>query len=122
EAVLAANLPAIESAARHVLAERGSAHSVRATLGEAYYPTRVYDGVTLPAGTYKSLSVAIGGGEGANWWCVLFPQLCTGGEAEEAMVAAGLTPSQIRLITGDSPDVVIRFRLLEWLTAIFSGR
>ena len=38
------------------------------------------------------------------------------------MVAAGLTPSQIRLITGDSPDVVIRFRLLEWLTAIFSER
>lgn len=122
EAVLAEHLPAVESAARDVLAERGSTHSVRATFGEAYYPTRVYGGVTLPAGTYKSLSVAIGGGEGANWWCVLFPQLCTGGEAEEAMVAAGLTPSQIRLITGDSPDVVIRFRLLEWLQAIFSGR
>lgn len=122
EAILRENLPAVEAAAEAVLRAEGSPDAVRVTLTEEVYPTRIYGDVTLPAGRYTSLRILLGEAEGKNWWCVLFPQLCLMGTPdEELMIEAGLTPSQIRLITGDSPDVVIRFRLLEWISSIFSG-
>ncbi len=119
EKLLEQELPLLEEAASALLRSRGSAHSVKVTLTTEEYPTRVYENVTLPSGSYTSLRVLIGKAEGKNWWCVLFPQLCVTSErVDEVMIEAGLTPSQIRLITGDSPDVVIRFRLLEWLSSL----
>ena len=46
------------------------------TLGREYYPTRDYGSFALPAGRYESLRVVLGEGEGHNWWCVLYPNLC----------------------------------------------
>ena len=121
ESVLRDNLAAIETAAREVLVQENSDNTVAVTLTEEAYPTRAYESVTLPAGTYTSLRVMIGKAAGQNWWCVLFPQLCvTAVPDEELLIEAGLTSSQIRLITGDSPDVIIKFRLLEWLSSVFS--
>jgi len=123
EAILRENLAVIETAANDVLAAEDSPDRAVVTLTEERYPTRVYEWVTLPAGRYTSLRVMIGKAAGQNWWCVLFPQLCVNAEPrEELLIEAGLTSSQIRLITGNSPDVVIRFRLLEWLSSIFSER
>lgn len=41
--------------------------SVSVTLGQEYYPTREYEGFTLPAGQYQSLRVILGEGKGHNW-------------------------------------------------------
>ena len=41
-----------------------------------FLPEKRYGKVTLPAGPYRALRVVLGNGEGQNWWCVLFPQLC----------------------------------------------
>ena len=129
EAALREQLDKIESAAADVLRREGSDYSVSVTLTKEAYPTREYENYTLPAGTYTSLRVLIGEAEGHNWWCVLFPQLCIGMQdapdvtviAEpDALIEAGLTPSQIRIITGDSAGVKIKFRLIELLAAIFS--
>ncbi len=124
-------LPELCDAALGVLRREGSDYDVRVTLTREEYPTREYRGVTLPAGEYTSLRVLIGEASGHNWWCVLFPQLCVttaseGGEVgdftilddTEPLVEAGLTPSQIELITGDSPRVTVKFRLLEWLKSL----
>lgn len=59
-----------------VLEENGFYYGARAEVRREYFPTRVYDGVTLPAGTYDALIVELGSGEGDNWWCVLYPPLC----------------------------------------------
>lgn len=128
---LAGALPELRDAALGVLRSEGSDYDVRVTLTREEYPTREYRGVTLPAGEYTSLRVLIGEAAGHNWWCVLFPQLCVttaseGGEVgdftilddTEPLVEAGLTPSQIELITGDSPRVTVKFRLLEWLKSL----
>ena len=128
---LAGALPELRDAALGVLRREGSDYDVRVTLTREEYPTREYRGVTLPAGEYTSLRVLIGEAAGHNWWCVLFPQLCVttaseGGEVgdftilddTEPLVEAGLTPSQIELITGDSPRVTVKFRLLEWLKSL----
>ena len=79
----------------------GYDYPVTVELADTAFPTREYDGFTLPAGTYLALRVVIGVGEGHNWWCVVFPPLCTAassGVAQTAM-AAGLTEDQVGLIT-----------------------
>lgn len=125
EAILSDNLALIERTANDVLAGLGSEHTAVVTLTKEAYPTREYEGFTLPAGTYTSLRVLIGEAEGQNWWCVLYPKLCVGAERtaavidENELVEAGLTPSQVRIITGSTPDVVIKFRFLEFFERLF---
>ncbi len=123
------NLHMIESAAKQVIHENGYGYSVSVTLTEESYPTREYENITLPAGIYTSLRVLIGEAEGQNWWCVLFPKLCIGASRDVSafsvvddseLAAAGLTPSQVRIITGNSPDVVVKFRILEFFGQLFS--
>ena len=48
----------------------------RQLYGQYDFPIRNYGGFILPAGKYEAVRVVIGEGEGANWWCVLFPPLC----------------------------------------------
>ena len=133
--LLADNLNVITAAAEEVLRREGSDYTVNVTLTRESYPTREYGSLRLPAGEYTSLRVLIGEAEGQNWWCVLFPQLCLAPAVNEAparsnetvtfnyddekLIAAGLTPSQIELITGDSPRVTVRFKLLEFLGELF---
>ncbi len=108
----------IASAAESCVAENGENCSVRVTLGEEAYPRRDYGSVVLPAGTYTSLRVILDEGEGQNWWCVLFPTVCVrfADAGEEEYVAAGFTPKEYQLISGQGTGWKIRFRVLEILS------
>ena len=44
--------------------------------GTHYFPEKEYHGMTYQEGEYESLIVTLGKGEGANFFCVLFPPLC----------------------------------------------
>ena len=77
------HLPAIEETANRVLELAGVPDSVRVSLDLESFPKRIYDTFSLPSGIYQSLRVMIGDGEGQNWWCVIFPELCLP-ETEEA--------------------------------------
>ena len=89
--------------------------SVEVTLSQEYYPTRNYEKFSLPAGKYQSLRVILGEGEGHNWWCVVFPPLCTTAatDLEETAVAAGLDGEDISLITEEDEWYVLKFRAVE---------
>lgn len=115
EVLLRSQLEYLEEVAEAALVKAGCEEAVTVSLTREYYPTRSYDGLRLPAGEYTSLQVKIGAAEGKNWWCVLFPPVCTSSaKAEEAMAATGFTKSQIRLLTEDEdPRYTIRFRLVE---------
>lgn len=85
-------------------------------LGTEYYPTRTYGAFALPAGDYLSLRVTLGEGRGRNWWCVVFPTLCTealaeGESAEDALLL--LDEESADLITGGGPEYDLRFRVVE---------
>ena len=95
------------------LAAQVSGRSARAELGRESYPTRTYEGFSLPAGTYTSLRVTLGEGAGRNWWCVVYPPLCTAA-AEEIRQTAALPEEDLRLISGKDGEVVFRFRVIEW--------
>ena len=93
---------------------------VAVTLDTEYYPTRTYDTFSLPAGEYLSLRVILGAGQGHNWWCVVFPPLCTEALAEPAAADAfSILPEDTEdLITRDGDEYIIRFRVLEWWNAL----
>ncbi len=78
------SIPHIEMIANRVLSENGMDYEAVAEWGSEDYPTRVYENLTLPSGTYRSLRIRLGKGEGKNWWCVLFPPLCTKASAEKS--------------------------------------
>ncbi len=76
------SLSGIEAVADRVLSEHGFSYRAKADLRREDFPTRVYEDVTLEAGVYDALIVELGSGEGANWWCVLYPPMCFAGEAD----------------------------------------
>ena len=51
-------------------------YKATAKVGEFAFPTKVYGDFALPAGEYNALRIQLGEGDGANWWCVMFPPLC----------------------------------------------
>ena len=97
------HLPELEIAANSVLEKLGQKCRAVVTLQEEEFPTRIYDTFTLPAGIYDSLRVTIGEGEGKNWWCVVFPELCVPAvvaEVEDATVEAGFSTPLGKTLTG----------------------
>lgn len=91
-ALIASHLPDIREAAGRVLDERGVVYDAEATLSEVPFPEKIFGGRPYAAGDYEALRITLGGGEGANWWCVLFPPLCltaaTAGEPPARQSAA----------------------------------
>lgn len=74
-------LSAITARAEEILREKGFYYGANARLNRENFPTRVYGELTLEGGEYDALIVELGRGEGANWWCVVYPPLCfSGGE------------------------------------------
>ncbi len=116
----------ITEAAAKCIQENGEDCTVTLELGREKYPRRDYDGTVLPAGVYNSLRITLGEGEGKNWWCVLFPTVCMGfaekNEQKDEYVATGFTPQEYRMITGESGEVKIRFKILEVLSEVFGFR
>lgn len=109
------SLPAIGDAAAQELAAQGSGYSVSVALEDTEFPRKTYDGFALPAGEYLALRVVIGAGEGRNWWCVVYPPLCTAAacELEETARSSGLTADDLSLMTEENTGYVLRFRSLE---------
>lgn len=106
--LISAELDGIKAAAETAAEGR----EVSVTLSREYYPTRDYGNFALPAGSYESLRVVLGEGEGHNWWCVVFPPLClSAAEAENALETLGGDSAQ--LLSGEGEGVVFKFRLLE---------
>ena len=122
ERVLSANLDELNRVAEAVLHQEGSGYTVETLLTVEQFSTRKYDSFDLPAGRYPALRVNIGSAEGRNWWCVVFPSLCTaatGQAMEQAAQAGGYDDGEYRLITGGEKQYTLRFKLLEWLAEIF---
>lgn len=112
---LAEALPQLQQTAAEEIAAQGSRYTVSAGLEETEFPTREYDGFALPSGEYLALRVVIGEGAGKNWWCVVFPPLCTTAacDFQETAVSGGLGEEDLSLITEEDGGYVLRFRAVE---------
>lgn len=108
-------LPALQEAANRVLQQIGKHYKAVVTLQEEAFPTRNYDTFSLPAGIYDSLRVTIGSGDGKNWWCVVFPDLCVpaaSSEVEDTAVEAGFSETLSKTLTRDD-GYEVRFWILD---------
>ena len=121
-AQLAENLLSeIESFAEELINAEGYEYNVTAILSEEWYETRDYDDFSLPCGIYTSLRILIGEGKGKNWWCVMYPPLCTELACEDAPADDGFidyTKEELILISGSKYN--LKFKILEDLSRVFS--
>ena len=76
EDVMNANLDQIEEVADEVLLENGFTYKSSAYISFEEFPTREYDDLVLEEGFYDALILALGTGNGDNWWCVVYPPFC----------------------------------------------
>ena len=115
EQALTAALPELTREARETLAAEGCTQPVQARLEPAEFPTKDYDGFSLPAGKYLALRVIIGEGRGQNWWCVVFPPLCTAAACDwqDAGRDAGLAKDDLSLMAEEDAGYELRFRSVE---------
>lgn len=115
-------IPEIDAAANRFLEENGAEYSATATLVNMYFPTRKYDRVTLPAGSYDAIRVTLGSGEGQNWWCVMYPSLClsaVSGDLPEELIAEG--DSALYPFLSDEPvQIEVKFALFELIRQLFN--
>lgn len=109
---LEAILPRLCAVANQTLRDNGYTDTATVRLGRELFSTRHYDGFSLPGGYYDSLRVTIGAGEGHNWWCVVYPQLCMSAVSEQKAVAVmgGMEQEDAAVLTG---EYEFRFRTLE---------
>lgn len=123
-AIIENSMAEIKSIAAKVIKNEGKSYKTDVKFGSSDFPTKLYGDIALPAGTYKSLRVIIGKGEGANWWCVLFPPLCfvdaTHGTVPESVkneLRNVLTDEEFNLINSADSDeeipVKIKFKIVE---------
>ena len=104
------------TAAADTLRAADCGDEVRAVLSPETYPTRDYGTFALPGGEYLSLRVIIGEGQGHNWWCVVYPPLCTAtvtAELEDAAQACGMEASDVALMERASRPYQIQFKSIE---------
>lgn len=116
EGKLRGQLLEFERLAEAVVRDSGYDYEVTAELADTEFPTREYEGFTLPAGEYLALRILIGEAAGRNWWCVVFPPLCTAASADvpASAMAAGFTEDEVRLITEEDQGYVLKFKAVEF--------
>ena len=100
----------LEDVARSAYAA-AEGRGVEVRLCRESYPTREYEGFTLPAGEYESLQVILGAGEGHNWWCVVFPPVCLS-MCEADSVKSVMDSGDYAIVTEDE-GYELRFRTVE---------
>ena len=102
-------------------AQKETAYDVQVRLGTEQFETRYYDTFTLPAGEYPALRVNLGKAQGHNWWCVVFPSLCTAATSdalERTAAVGGFDSEEMELIEGGEEAYELRFKSFEWLQAL----
>ena len=59
-----------------ILLENDYDYGCSIEINNEFFPTRTYGELTLNADYYDALIIKLGTGEGDNWWCVMYPNLC----------------------------------------------
>lgn len=107
EDIIAQNLEGIAQRAY----ELSEGRQVTVSLGPEDYPSREYEGFTLPAGNYRSLRIVLGEGEGKNWWCIVFPPLCLSA-AQAQQLETVMSQEDYAIISGQQ-GYELRFKIVE---------
>ena len=121
EAVLRGQLLELEETAAEVIHSAGYSYPVTVELEKTDFPTREYPSFSLPAGEYLALRVLIGEAAGQNWWCVVFPPLCSAVAADfsDTIENTCFSEEEIAFITEEKIEYQIKFKIVELLADCF---
>lgn len=114
--MLRTNLNMLENVANKTLKDLNVNDTATVTLRRELFDVRHYDTFSLPGGYYDSLRVTIGDGEGKNWWCVVYPGICTAASTEDQRtlaVMAGLSEEDYAMLSQDTDGYVFKFKIME---------
>ena len=121
--IIAFNLENIEEEAERIIKKYGYTYGVTVSLGNFDFPTKEYGNVRFPKGNYDALKIVIENGNGKNWWCVLYPQLCFSEningvltEESETKLKNTLSDDQYDVITNKS-KINFKFKIVEWFSS-----
>ena len=104
------NLGYLTKKVQNKMKEEGYNYKANLKVAKFDFPKRSYGNLTLDSGEYEALRVVIGEGQGANWWCVLFPPLCFVDSVDKMppkMIKKGKNKSQVK--------VKFKFKFAEYL-------
>lgn len=127
-------LPEIKGIVEDVMKKEKMKQSYSVDFGNVSFPTKLYGNYVYPAGEYEAILITLGEGNGANWWCVLFPPLCfldfstgqavnaeanektseSSGEVKEPMTSLVIDEEE------EKEEVEVKFFLVEWFESLFS--
>lgn len=107
EALIKANMARLTQVANAYLQQLQMPYSASIQYGSFNFPAKYYGTYSLPAGRYRALNVTLGAGDGRNWWCVLFPNMC-------------FTAQVCQQTDAPSQTYLVRSKLLEWLQQFLS--
>lgn len=111
------HLPQIKQKVKETLDRLHADPSFKVKFGNVKFPTKEYGNYVYPAGTYEALLITLGKGEGANWWCVLFPPLCfLDFDHGDATKEKEDTSEPVQ----KDDDVKVKFFVVEWFDSITS--
>lgn len=109
-------LPEIERKSTEFLKRNGFSYGAKAELVTMDFTTREYDKLILPAGTYRAIRITLGSGEGHNWWCVIFPQLCLPAASK---IENAENAKEVLANFGKPQGITIKFAVYEWFQSLF---
>lgn len=129
EKVIKEQLDEIKKISEHTLAKNGGEENVEVYLTTAQFPVKTYGNLVLPAGTYDTAQIKIGKGNGHNWWCVMYPSMCTVKESmsieetgqtedDQKTLEEILTTQETKEVLcqpEEKTTVKYRFKFVEWI-------
>ncbi|MDR4433361.1 stage II sporulation protein R [Bacillus tequilensis] len=138
--VIRSKLSEIKEIAKETMKEEGASQSISVDFDKISFPTKLYGNMVYPAGEYEAILITLGNGEGANWWCVLFPPLCfldfSNGEAVKEQEDKEASKKQTEKVLEDvtakaekakneekeekEDGTEVKFFLVEWISDLFS--
>jgi len=119
-ALIQSKLPEIEQMVADVIEDKGANNDFTVEYGEnVTFPVKLYGDYLYPPGEYEAILITIGEGQGANWWCVLFPPLCfldfSNGTTVEAADADTNLEEEPEELEEEEEETEVKFFLFEWL-------
>lgn len=120
EEIVQQSMDEIVEVATETLEANGYDYGASARLANVEFPVKSYGDYTFPAGEYEALQVTLGAGQGHNWWCVLYPNMCFQGSVYEVVEDDAKEALREVLTAEEYADVFtqgkfeIRFKFLEY--------
>ncbi|WP_087973641.1 stage II sporulation protein R [Oceanobacillus rekensis] len=108
-------IPELQAIVGQTIEEEGKNNDFKVEYGEnVSFPTKLYGDFLYPAGEYEAILITIGEGQGANWWCVLFPPLCFLDFFNGTSVAEAESDEETEIAEVEEEETEVKFFLFEW--------